>query len=102
MKKLLNILLLSTLLLSSLHAKPEDELKQVYIEKLSYFITWPQKQKKFSICVYNDKNFALKTKKRYETKKLNKLDVEVTNILIGEENIEQYNCNLLYLRNTDE
>ncbi|QSZ42412.1 DUF4154 domain-containing protein [Sulfurimonas aquatica] len=84
-----------------LNAISEDEIKQIYLEKFSMFIEWPQDIERFNICIYNDKKFAISLQDKYESKKFSNYDLRITPLSIGEHNIESKECNMLYIRNTN-
>jgi len=85
--------------LTSLHAISENKIKEVYLERFSMFITWPQEIDTFKVCVYNDREFALSLQNNYHSKQFNKHSVEVIPLTLGVSKSETQGCHMLYIRN---
>ena len=83
----------------TLHAISENQIKEVYLERFSMFITWPQKINTFKVCVYNDKEFAQSLQNNYQSKQFNKRPIEVVPLTLGVSQSKTDGCHMLYIRN---
>ncbi len=95
MKKLCAALLIAIGLSQPCSAVTEIELKAIFLEKFTHLITWPQDQQKdFSICVLNDKPFAMTLRQVYFNKTSNQKPVKILDIT---EYMDAPACHLIFL-----
>jgi hypothetical protein len=82
----------------SLLALSEESIKAAYLERFALFIQWPKSVESYTVCIYNDNDFARTLQQNYSSHLFNSRPINVISLKTGDPSEEMFNCHILYFR----
>jgi hypothetical protein len=83
---------------ASLYALSEETIKSAYLERFAMFVKWPKPVESYSVCIYNDEEFAGTLRKNYSSRLFNGRPLTVISLKVGEGTDAMQKCHILYFR----